>query len=102
MTYAHKDGNPAEHSLSDVTTNAVRQETQRLIQQWWREIGAVTDLKDIDAGEFFGGNPADDDTYGRFYADIQMYANGPGIDPQAYLRSWSKSEIASSEKRLER
>ena len=84
--------------LYQTSTNAVRQETQRLIQEWWQEIGVVTDLKDIDAGEFFGGDPANDDTYGRFYADIQMYANGPlGIDPQTYLRSWRKSEIASRE-----
>lgn len=82
--------------LYQTSTNAVRQETQRLIQEWWQEIGVVTDLKDIDAAEFFTGNPADDDTYGRFYADVQMYANGPlGIDPQTYLRSWRKSEIAS-------
>ena len=83
--------------LYQTTTNSVRQKTQKLIQEWWQEIGVETELRDIEPREFFGGDPANHDTYGRFYADIQMYANGSGVDPQAYLRSWLTSEIASSE-----
>ncbi len=45
------------------------------------EIGVETELKDIDASELFGGDPGLD-SVGRFYADIQMYTSGPGIDPQ--------------------
>ncbi len=82
--------------LYQTSTNSVRQKTQELIQGWWQEIGVETELKAIDAAEFFGGNPALD-TVGRFYADIQMYTNGPGIDPQAYLSSWRTSEIARRE-----
>ena len=68
-----------------------------MIQEWWQELGVETELKDIDAGDFFGGDPDNPDTVGRFYADIQMYTSGPGIDPQGYLRSWRTSEIASAE-----
>ena len=82
--------------LYQTSTNSVRQKTQELVQEWWQEIGVETELKDIDAGEFFGGNP-DRDTVGRFYADIQMYASGPGIDPQGYLSGWRTSEIARAE-----
>lgn len=84
--------------LYQTSTNAVRQMTQKMIQEWWREIGVETELKDIDAGTFFGNNPDHTDTYGKFYADIQMYANGSqSVDPQSYMSSWQTSEIASME-----
>ena len=31
------------------STNAVRQNTQALIKQWWSEIGIETELRNIDA-----------------------------------------------------
>ena len=70
------------------TANAVREKTQSLIQDWWRQIGIETELLQHDAGVFFGGDPVADakDTYRRFFADVQMYATGPGIDPQSHLR----------------
>ena len=80
--------------LYQTSTNAVRQSTQALIKQWWAEIGVETELRNIDAGVFFGGDPASPDTYGKFYADIQMYTNAfSGGDPEAYLGSWVCSEI---------
>ena len=83
--------------LYQTSTNSVRQKTQGLIKGWWQEIGVETELKDIDAGDFFGGDPTNPDTVGRFYADIQMYTSGPGIDPQGYLSGWRTSEIARAE-----
>ena len=80
--------------LYQTSTNAVRQSTQALIKQWWSEIGVETELRNIDAGVFFGGDPASPDTYGKFYADIQMYTNAfSGGDPEAYMGSWVCSEI---------
>ncbi len=69
------------------STNDVRQETQELVQDWWREIGIEAELLHHDAAVFFGGDPvADkDQVYSRFFADVQMYATGPDIDPQQYL-----------------
>ena len=81
------------HVLYQTSTNSVRQTTQELIGDWWHEIGVDTELKDIDASEFFGGDP-DLDTLGRFLADIQMYTSGPGVDPQSHLGNWRTSEIA--------
>ena len=83
--------------LYQTSTNSVRQKTQELIQGWWQDIGVETILRDIDAGDFFGGDPASTNTLGRFYADIQMYTSGPGIDPQGFLGNWRTSEIASEE-----
>ena len=58
------------------STNAVRQNTQALIKQWWGEIGIETELRNIDAGVFFGGDPASPDTYQKFYSDVEMYTTG--------------------------
>ena len=40
-----------------------------------------------DASVFFGGDPVVDKeaSYRRFFADVQMYASGSGIDPQQNL-----------------
>ncbi len=38
--------------------NAVRQGAQALIKDWWALISVEAELRDIDAGVFFGGDPA--------------------------------------------
>ncbi len=71
------------------STNAVRQDFQSLIKHWWSGIGVETELRNIDASVFFGGDPGSPDTYLKFFADIQMYAsNFDGTDPEPYLASW--------------
>lgn len=75
--------------LYQTSTNAVRQDFQALIKQWWSEIGIETELRNIDASVFFGGDPGNPDTYQKFFADIEMYANSfEGIDPEPYLGGW--------------
>ncbi len=77
------------------STNAVRQNTQALIKQWWSEIGIETELRNISASVFFGGDPASPDTYGKFYTDVEMYTNGSnGPDPEPYLGNWRTTEIS--------
>jgi peptide/nickel transport system substrate-binding protein len=72
--------------LYQTSTNAVRQDFQALIKQWWQEIGVETELKNIDASVYFGGDPGSPDTFQKFYADVEMYANNfDGTDPEAYL-----------------
>jgi peptide/nickel transport system substrate-binding protein len=80
-----KDGVPLK-ILYQTSTNAVRQDFQALIKAWWAEIGIETELRNINASVFFGGDPGSPDTFQKFYADVQMYANTfNGTDPQAYL-----------------
>ncbi len=68
------------------STNAVRQDFQALIKDWWNQIGIEVELRNIDASVFFGGDPGSPDTFPKFYADVEMYANlYDGTDPQAYL-----------------
>jgi peptide/nickel transport system substrate-binding protein len=75
--------------LYQTSTNAVRQDFQALIKQWWEEIGVETELRNIDASVFFGGDPGSPDTFQKFYADVEMYANNfDGTDPQSYLNSY--------------
>ena len=81
------------------TVNAIRQDTQALIRDWWSEIGIETELVQHDASVFFGGDPSVDEgtTYRRFFADIQMYTTGPDIDPQQHLVSSGCEHIQSRE-----
>ncbi len=72
--------------LYQTSTNAVRQDFQALIKQWWNDIGVEVELKNIDASVYFGGDPGSPDTFQKFYADVEMYANNfDGTDPEAYL-----------------
>jgi peptide/nickel transport system substrate-binding protein len=84
--------------LYQTSTNSVRQGTQALVKQMWEQIGVETELRNIDAAVFFGGDPASPDTYGKFYADIEMYTNTfSGTDPEAYMANWLCSEISGEE-----
>ncbi|ARE41600.1 Peptide/opine/nickel uptake family ABC transporter, periplasmic substrate-binding protein [Rhodovulum sp. P5] len=84
--------------LYQTSTNAVRQDFQALIKQWWSEIGVETELRNIDASVFFGGDPGSPDTFQKFYADVEMYANNfDGTDPESYMANWLCKEIPSPE-----
>jgi peptide/nickel transport system substrate-binding protein len=81
--------------LYQTSTNAVRQATQALVKQWWDELGVATELRNIDAAVFFGGDPASPDTYGKFYADVQMFTNTfDGTDPESYMAQQQCSEVS--------
>ncbi|MXY73284.1 MAG: peptide ABC transporter substrate-binding protein [Dehalococcoidia bacterium] len=87
------------------STNAVRQATQELVRDWWREIGIETELVHFDASVYFGSDTGPE-TYRRFFADVQMYATGGGLEPQNYLsdnrcghiptraNTWSEGNVA--------
>jgi len=80
--------------LYQTSTNAVRQDTQALVKQWWEEISIEVELRNIDASVFFGGDPSSPDTFQKFYADIEMYTNNfAGVDPEAYMANWRCNEI---------
>ena len=75
--------------LYQTSTNAVRQDFQALIKDWWSQIGVETELRNLDASVFFGGDPGSPDTFQKFYADVEMYANTfNGTDPQSYLGAY--------------
>ncbi len=75
--------------LYQSSTNSVRQAAQALIKQWWEELGVEVELRNVDAGVFFGSDPGSPDTLQKFFADVEMYANNfDGTDPEKYYGDW--------------
>ena len=90
-----KDGKKL-HILYQTTVNPVRQDFQALIKDWWTEIGVHVELKAIDPSVFFGGDAGSPDTYQKFYADVEMFANNSDMpDPETYLGQYQCSKIPS-------
>lgn len=90
-----KDGVKLELTFQ-TTANAVRQDVQALVKQWWSEIGVRTDLKVVDGSAFFGADPGSPDTQQKFYADAQMYTDAFYIpDPASFLNKFVCSRIPS-------
>ena len=86
--------------LLQTSTNQVRQDFQVLLQQWWREIGVETELRDHDAAIFFGGDAESPGTIQKFFADIQMYATSlDGADPEPYFNNYRCGNEPSPETR---
>lgn len=84
--------------LYQTTVNPIRQDFQALIKSWWNEIGVEVELKAIDPSVFFGGDPGSPDTYQKFYADVEMFANNyDGTDPEVYLAQSKTDKIPSPE-----
>ncbi len=84
--------------LYQTSVNSVRQGAQALIKQWWNELGAEVELRQIDAAVFFGGDPGSPDTLQKFFADVEMYANNfEGADAEKYLGDWVCDEFPSPE-----
>ncbi len=88
-----KDGKKL-HILYQSSTNPVRQDFQALVKGWWNEIGVEVELKNVDASVFFGGDAGSPDTFQKFYADVEMYANNfDGTDPEPYLAQYLCDKI---------
>jgi len=82
--------------LYQTSTNSVRQAAQALIKQMWEAIGVETELRNIDAAVFFGGDQSSPDTFQKFFADIEMYTNNfNGTDSEKYMGNWACKEIPS-------
>lgn len=80
--------------LYQTSTNAVRQDFQAMIKDWWTAIGVETELKNVAGSVYFGSDPGSPDTIVKFYADVEMYANNfDGTDPESYLSDWTCDKI---------
>jgi peptide/nickel transport system substrate-binding protein len=78
--------------------NPLRQGEQSIIKANLAELGIQVDLKAIDAGVFFSGDPGNPDTLNKMYVDIQMYTNGPeGPDPTSYFEGWTCEKINAAD-----
>ncbi|AYM13762.1 MULTISPECIES: peptide ABC transporter substrate-binding protein [Agrobacterium] len=80
--------------LYQTSTNSVRQATQELVKDMWSQIGVASELRNVSASVFFGGDPASPDTFQKFFADVEMYTNNfDGTDPEKYLAEWLCDKI---------
>ncbi|MGH9176586.1 MAG: peptide ABC transporter substrate-binding protein, partial [Vicinamibacterales bacterium] len=78
------------------TINSVRQKTQEIIKQDLEQLGLTVEIKSVDASVFFSSDAGNPDTYGHFYADMQMYTDGP-VGPYlvTWMDQWRSDTIAS-------
>jgi peptide/nickel transport system substrate-binding protein len=81
--------------LYQTSINSIRQSNQEIVKDDLDSIGFDVELKAIDAAVYFSSDPGNPDTYGHFYADIQMYTNGPSNPyPVNWAQRYASWEIA--------
>lgn len=84
--------------LFQTSINAVRQDEQALVKQWWSEIGVETELKAVEGSSFFGSDPGNPDTRQKFYADAEMYTDAYYLpDPASFLNEFTCARIPAPE-----
>jgi peptide/nickel transport system substrate-binding protein len=92
-----KDGKKLKY-LYQTSINQPRQKTQAIVKQAAQKAGIDLELKSVTASVFFSSDVSNPDTYPHFYADIQMYNNGPQQpDPAVFLRQFCSWEAATKE-----
>jgi peptide/nickel transport system substrate-binding protein len=89
-----KDGHRLEW-LYQTSINQPRQETQEIVKQACAKAGIKLNIKAVVASVYFSSDAGNDDTYPKFYADIQMYTtNPPQPDPAFWMQSFLTSQVA--------
>jgi peptide/nickel transport system substrate-binding protein len=91
-----KDGKRLKF-LYQTSTNAPRQKTQAIVKQACAKAGIEIEIKSVVASVFFSSDPANPDTYPHFYADLQMYNTGTGVDPLWGMRVFTSQELTSKD-----
>jgi peptide/nickel transport system substrate-binding protein len=82
--------------LFQTSTSALRQKVQAIFKQACSKAGIEVEIKTVTASVFFSSDVANPDTYGKFGADIEMFANaGRAPDPDRYMQRYLSREAAS-------
>jgi len=90
-----KDGKKLSY-LFQTSINQPRQETQQIIKQACKRAGIDIRLKAVLASVYFSSDTGNDDTYPKFYTDLQMYTTGPNQpDPGFWMQLFLSSQVAS-------
>jgi peptide/nickel transport system substrate-binding protein len=80
--------------LFQTNVNTRRENTQLLLEKDWESIGFQVDLRSEAFSSFFTSTSPGGAN--RFWADVQMYADGNDPDPTAYLTAgWTTEQMAS-------
>jgi len=76
--------------------NATRQKTQAIVKQAATKAGIDLELKSVTGSVFFSSDVANPDTYGKFYADMQMYTTTmTQPDPERFMDQYLTKEVSS-------
>jgi peptide/nickel transport system substrate-binding protein len=90
-----KDGKKLKF-VYQTSINQPRQKNQAIVKQACQKAGIDIEVKAVVASVFFSSDVANPDTYPHFYADLQMYNNGPlQPDPEVFMRQFCSWEAAS-------
>jgi peptide/nickel transport system substrate-binding protein len=82
--------------LFQTSINGPRQKVQAIIKQNCAKAGIELELKTVVASVYFSSDVANPDTYGKFYADMQMYNVAQGRpDPERHLQRFASWEISA-------
>ena len=82
--------------LFQTSTNAPRQKTQSIFKQACLQAGIELELKSVQAAVFFSSDEANPDTYGKFWADLQLSAWFSGSpDPAPTMRVFTRAQVAA-------
>jgi peptide/nickel transport system substrate-binding protein len=76
--------------------NAPRQKVQQIVRQAAQQAGIELELKGVQASVFFSSDEGSPDTLNKFWADLQMFAQGMlQPDPQDAMQVFRSDEAAS-------
>jgi peptide/nickel transport system substrate-binding protein len=71
------------------SVNDLRQKEQEIVKQGFALLGINVTIKSIDASVYFSSDAGNDQTSNHFYADLEMFTNGPTTPyPLDYMVSW--------------
>jgi peptide/nickel transport system substrate-binding protein len=80
--------------LFQTNINTRREDTQLLLEKDWESVGFQVETREEPFSSFFTSSSPGGAN--RFWADVQMYADGNDPDPTAYLTDgWTTGQIAS-------
>jgi peptide/nickel transport system substrate-binding protein len=93
-----KDGKKLK-LVFQTSTNPVRQKVQAIFKQSCAKAGIELELKAVTAAVFFSSDVGNPDTAGKFWADLEMFANaGRAPEPDQFMlwfASWQASSKAN-------
>ena len=75
--------------------NGTRQKEQAIVKQAAQKAGIDLELKSVTASVFFSSDVANPDTYGKFWADMQMYTTTmTAPDAERFMDQYTSAEIS--------
>ena len=78
------------------SSNGPRQKTQQIIKQSAQKAGIELELKSVTGSVYFSSDPANPDTYTKFFCDVQMYTTTmPQPDPEKFMDQYCSWEFSS-------